>query len=339
MIGIWEDDPAVSTSAKAALRHAARIALIPLTWAYAAGAASHRAAYRAGVLRTTRASCPVISVGNLTAGGTGKTPVTAWLARQLTALGARPAVLHRGYGNDEQKLHARWNPDVPVYTGRARSDSAARAVADGANVLLLDDGFQHYALQRDLDIVLISAERWSVKPRLLPAGEWREFPSALSRAHVVAVTRRTASAAHAADVLESAALHAPRALRVQLALEGRGWRQWTAPPGTDIGEPPRNPGVLVAGIAQPAAFVEMASASGVQAVQRMIYRDHHAYDARDAERIRAAARGGPVFTTEKDAVKLAALAPDLDLRVFILDVVVERGEAALLQALRNMVPR
>jgi tetraacyldisaccharide 4'-kinase len=339
MIDLWEDGGGTSpaTSAvSAALLGAARTALMPLEWVYAAGAGLHRTAYRVGVLHAFRAACPVISVGNLTVGGTGKTPVTAWLARRLSDMGASPAVLHGGYGNDEQALHARWNPDVPVYAGRTRTTSAKRAVADGASVLLLDDGFQHYALLRDVDIVLVSAERWSAHPRLLPAGAWREPPSALGRAQVVAVTRRTATAPLAAHVLEQAARYAPGAVRIQLALEGRGWRQWTALPGTGTGEPPQTPGVLVAGVAQPAAFTEMAAAGGAHFLHRMIFRDHHAYDARDAERICAVARGGPVFTTEKDAVKLAVLAPDLDLWVLVLDVVVERGEAELLQTLQRV---
>jgi len=177
-----------------AARTAARILLAPLGLLYGGIAALRAWAYRHGVFATHAASAPVISVGNLTAGGTGKTPFTIRLVQHLLQAGRRPAILTRGYGAadpdraDEVQLLRRLLPDVPVYAGADRVMLAQRACGDGANVLILDDGFQHQRLRRNLDIVLIDATCPWGGGLPLPAGLLREFRSAIRRAHVVALT-------------------------------------------------------------------------------------------------------------------------------------------------------
>src|SRR5690348_7442624 len=128
---------------------------------------------------------PTLSVGNVTVGGTGKTPVAAWIAAELIDRGARPAIVLRGYGDDEPLVHARLNPDVPVIVAPDRLEGIARAAASGADVAVLDDAFQHRRAQRTADIVLVSAERWTRTPRLLPAGPWRESLRALRRTSMI----------------------------------------------------------------------------------------------------------------------------------------------------------
>jgi tetraacyldisaccharide 4'-kinase len=329
MNGLWRDE------ANLALR-AVRAALTPLELSYTAGAAAHRAAYRRGWRRTARAGCPVISIGNLRVGGAGKTPVAAWLARWLRERGERPALLHGGYADDEPRLHAHWNPDVPVYTGRDRSASGVRALTEGATVLVLDDGFQHYALARDLDIALVPAESWHEHPHLLPAGAWREPPRALARADAVAITRRTSTAATAVHVLHEALRYSPLAFGLVFALHARGWRRWGAP-HTERSAVAPQARVLVAGVAEPQSFAELARANGADTDVHLFFRDHHAYSSSDAARIRATARGQAVLTTEKDALKLAAVAPDLDVWVLDLEVVLERGVGELTRSLDKVL--
>ena len=180
---------------------------------YRAAASAHRTSYEWGLLRRRQLPCPVVSIGNLTVGGTGKTPLTEWTAQWLHRQGWRVVVLSRGYGGspgerpkvastgegpltdwravgDEAYLLANRLNGVPVVVGRNRYTSGAFACAKfGAQVLVLDDGFQHHALHRDSDIVLIDATRPFGHGALLPRGTLREPLHALRRAQVIVLTR------------------------------------------------------------------------------------------------------------------------------------------------------
>lgn len=295
--------------------------------------AYHRA-YDLGLLPTSRSNLPTISIGNLAVGGSGKTPVTRWLVDQLLARRERPAILHGGYGDDEPALHRLWHPAVPVLAGRDRAASAAQAAQQGATVLLLDDGFQHRKLRRDLDIVLVAAERWTARPRLLPRGPWREPPGALRRARLVAVTRKTAPAVKAEAVAHALAARAPHAGILRLAIVPAGWRRWNEAGPATVEEPR---GVAVCGVADPELFLGNARESGARIEGALVYPDHHAFGAADVARIRGAAGDGVVLTTEKDAVRLAG--SGLPLLVLEQRVELEAGwpalEAELDRALRG----
>ncbi len=170
-----------------------RTVLRPLSFVYGFCVGVRNSLYDSSQLESQRAEIPVISVGNISVGGTGKTPVTAWLAQKLAAAGERPAIVLRGYGNDEPLVHAHLNPDVSVIVDAVRVRGVATAKAAGATIALLDDAFQHRSIQRDADIVLISAERWNEAMLMLPSGDLREPLSALGRASFVIVTRKSAS--------------------------------------------------------------------------------------------------------------------------------------------------
>ncbi len=157
------------------LSGAARALLWPAELLFAALSASSGARKARGAGHT---AVPTVSVGNLTVGGTGKTPVAAWFASRLRARGFTPALLLRGYGDDEPLVHARLNPDIPVLVDPERRRSGKRALAQGATALVLDDAFQHRQMPRDLDVVLVSADAWDGRVRLLPAGPFREPLSA-----------------------------------------------------------------------------------------------------------------------------------------------------------------
>lgn len=308
------------------------ILLMPAQVAYHMIIALRNFAYDRGLLRVGTAPMPVVSVGNLSVGGTGKTPFTAWVVDQMERRGTHPAILHGGYGDDEPTLHRRWHPDVPVEAGRDRVSGAKTAAARGADVAVLDDGFQHRRLARQLDIVLIAAEDWTRDMRLLPRGPWREPVAALRRADIIVITRRT--------------MTGPMARRVALDVEDRigekpiaiaylrpaGWTRGGRPIG-----PPDRPALALAAIARPERFVTNAEEAGARIAEVMIYPDHHAFTRQDAQFILDRAGLRPIVTTAKDAVKLVEPMREDD--VWVLEQVVEfdSGEDWLQSLLDQLV--
>jgi len=283
--------------------------------------AAARGAYASGVARTQRAAAPVISVGNLAMGGTGKTPLVAAISRFLAAHGARPAILTRGYRRrdrsprlvlpgdpapsweevgDEPALLARLLPDVAIAVDADRARGAATALREaGASVLVLDDGFQHWRLARDLDIVAVDAadplcER---RPR-------RERPDALARADLaVAVDAGHDAIAEALPLL---AAHAPGLRLVGLALR---------PSAVVLGDERRPCEWLrgrrvlpFAAIAAPERFFATLEALGAEFGEAYSFPDHHACTRGELDTVlaRAAALEALPIATAKDAVKLAA---------------------------------
>jgi tetraacyldisaccharide 4'-kinase len=322
---------------------AARAALAPAELLFRAGVVARGALYDAGVARARHLGAPALGVGNLTVGGTGKTPVAAWASAQLRARGARPALLLRGVGGDEAQVHALLNPDVPVVADPDRVRGAARAVADGANALVLDDAFQHRRARRDVDLVLVSAERGVGAVRLLPAGPFREDLRALRRASMVVVTRKSAPAAEAERVADALARRCEVAV-VQLALDAV--RQWPGADTTGGGGRAASGGggeerplafldgrdvLAVSGVGDPDAFVRQLVQARARATPAR-FADHHAYTPADVSALVArAARGITIVTTLKDAVKLGPLWPRTAPPLWYVSqrVTVERGGAAL----------
>jgi tetraacyldisaccharide 4'-kinase len=291
-------------------------------------------AYRAGSLvhrvlaRPAQASVPVISVGNLTVGGAGKTPVAALLASRLAQKGRRPAVLSRGYGRrgrapllvspdsrvqdvgDEPLLLARRG--LTVFVGPGRALLARIAVQRGADVLVLDDGLQHHALARDLDIVVADASNAFGNGRLLPRGPLREPPGALRRVRngLLWLTRcdfprdPTVARLPAWPTVESQYL---------AAADLRGKRVF-----------------LFAGIARPGSFEATARALGAQIAGARWFRDHHFYSPDDLRSLRSAAAGALLVTTEKDLLRIDQ--PE-GICAVPVEVQILRGEDALESAL------
>jgi len=305
--------------------------LFPAEAAYRAGVDARNRAYDSGSLRSFAADVPVISVGNVAVGGTGKTPFSSWLARQVQAHGARPAILHGGYARDEPELHRRWTPDIPVIVGRDRLESARRAAEQGATVLILDDAFQHRRLRRNLDIVLLAAERWHAQARVLPRGPWREPADALRRAGLVVVTRKTASVADAVRVMSDVA-RLTSAPVIRVALHANGWRHQAVAVAA-----PDGPALAVSGLAEPRLFAEGARAAGAAVATVLSFPDHHEYTAADAARILDAAAGRPIVTTEKDWTKLDRLLDPAQVWLLTQEVVVEEGMEALTTSLARVL--
>jgi tetraacyldisaccharide 4'-kinase len=277
-------------------------ALSPAQVAFDAVSAVRRALYRHGLFRVERAGPIVLSVGNLTVGGTGKTPVAAMLARELRRRGRQVTVALRGYGTDEVALHRRWNPDVPVFTAPRRIEAVRLAAADGADVVVLDDGFQHLAVARDLDVVLVSSEQWIAYPghRTLPRGPYREPPTGLARADLVIVTERVVGEEALGGVVADVKRYAPNVpVLVVRLVPGR----WMTLDGHDS-SPPEGGVLAVAGIADPESF--QTSLGHVLDVDPELvpFADHHEFTDAEIADLERRAGGRTLVTTEKDAVRL-----------------------------------
>jgi tetraacyldisaccharide 4'-kinase len=291
-----------------------------------------------------RLPCPVVSVGNLVVGGSGKTPVVLALAELLRQSGERPAVLSRGYARrhagrdvvivsdgervlepversgDEPQMLARALAGVPVLVAAERFRAGREAVARfGATVLLLDDGFQHVQLARDVDLLLVSPA--DLQEQVLPSGTLREPLASAAAAHAVLVPGAAADAGRVSSAL---------GIRPAFHLTAR-----YLPP-----EPVGNAGapasvdrtgviVAVAGIARPQRFFEALREQGWRVGQAIAFPDHHWYTARDIAAVQTAARDAGtrvVMTTEKDAVRLAGAAGELTWMALPMRVSVEPAE-------------
>jgi tetraacyldisaccharide 4'-kinase len=320
-----------------------KIALFPLTlasWAYAAAAGLRSPA-------VFRAPVPAISVGNVVAGGAGKTPVTLEIARRLLERGRKAAILSRGHGRrgredlevsaatpsdqagDEPALLKERLPGALVLVGPRRASLAARAASDGAEVLVLDDGLQHLSLARDLDVVVMDASNPLGNGKRLPRGPLREQPSSAFRRAgsrgLLWLTRCDLPRDRRTDALVAAAREAGMRGPVESAYA-------TAAP---IG---KEAVFLFAGIGRPASFEALVRSAGASVAGARWFPDHHRYSSADLQALRqaAAAQGATrLLTTEKDLVRIPpgdrdALPP---IEAVPIDLRILSGEDALLSAL------
>jgi tetraacyldisaccharide 4'-kinase len=300
--------------------------------------------YERSLFKIHESAIPVVSVGNLSVGGTGKTPFAAWLAAELARRGARPAIVLRGYGGDEPLVHARLNPAIPVIIEPRRAEGIARAAQIGATVAVLDDAFQHRSAEREIDIVLVAAEQWEPRLRVLPAGPWREPLSALNRASLAVITQKTAVDSRVTDVREAVARAAPTVQQAvvrftlsELRSEAMGTERRALP----LSVLESRPVVAIAGVADPAAFFEQLTQAGA-IVTPISFPDHFRYSPPDVERILAAidAAESMVVSTLKDAVKLAPLWPASVRALWYVSqtLQVESGGEALDRILSRLAP-
>lgn len=312
------------------------VALWPAERLFSTAADLRNRAYDRGWLSSERAPVPVVSIGNLSVGGVGKTPFAAWAAERFASWGWSPAIVLRGYGEDEVLVHRELNPGVPVFAATRRAVAVARAADAGCGVAILDDGFQHRALDRDLDVVLLSAEAWRASRRLLPRGPWRESFSALGRADVVVVTRKSEPAEQSLEIAGELRGLARGTVIATCHLAPTG----LAPlhPGASASAAVEGGSVLaVASLGDPRAFASQLEMMGAH-VELMAFPDHHPFEHADAQAMRARAGDRPIVMTRKEAVKLRPLLPE-SVAALVLGqrVVLETGEEALLEALRAAV--
>ncbi len=315
--------------------------LAPVGALYGAILALRALFYRLGIKRTERLPKPVISVGNLAVGGTGKTPLTLWLAQWYIARGKRVVVLSRGYGGsregetaivadgrqillsaaeagDEPVLLARAVPGLMVVIGRDRAVAGRLAMAQlQPDIFLLDDGYQHLRLARDLNILVLDATRPFGNGRPLPAGGLREWPTAARRADLVVLTRDSATAVSTDDL---PALPVVRTRHQLISLTRLG-AETTAPLASLLDTRL----LAFAGIADPAAFFAALTAAGLTLAAEYALADHQVYTeqlidelCRERDRVGATC----LVTTAKDAVKLLPWAERLG-RVEVANLTLE----------------
>ena len=345
------------------MRDLAAILLSPLGAAYRAGMAVRGALYGRGLLASADAGVPVVCVGNLTLGGTGKTPMVALVASALRDAGRRPAIVSRGYrratppgelvvvsdggplladpaaAGDEPVLLASMLPGVAVAVCADRARAARELVGRGlCDCVVLDDGFQHLALRRDADLVLVDATRDLARLRMFPAGTLREPPHALARAAAVVHTRAGGSPDHSAANRALVAARFPA--MPQFTARFIADRVTEGPDGgTDV-PPDALPGHLLAfaGIAHPDPFFAAARALAPR-VDTLPLPDHAAYDAATIDRVIRAARDAgtaDLLTTAKDAVKLRGVMPPDGMRLLVLH---QRVEVEPLDGFRAVLAR
>ncbi|MCH7867550.1 MAG: tetraacyldisaccharide 4'-kinase [Myxococcales bacterium] len=328
-----------------------------LSWGYGLLAFADRTRYLRGWKKRRRVDARVISVGSLVVGGSGKTPMASWLAERLHRRGHKVALLSRGYGGrpggrplgghaeqsvtvvsdgqhvltgpertgDEPFMLAGQAAGVPVVVSQDRGVAALRAIsAYGADVLILDDGFQHYRLQRDLDLVIFDAEFGAGNGHLLPRGPLRESLRGLQRADAIGEVDGALPEA----ITRAISRHAPEAFRFRAQRRPVSLRNLDA---TAVVSPDVLRGMkvgIIAGIARPESLRQTLCALGAEIVAERMFRDHHRYREQN---FRGLTEQASVWiTTEKDAVKmLPGWTAGVDLRVLAVRIAVAEDDALI----------
>lgn len=309
---------------------------------------ARRLFYRIGLLRSVKFPCPVVSVGNITAGGTGKTPLVEYLARWFARKNFRTVILSRGYGrrdgnggDDEELLAGMELENVARLAGPDRVALGRKALAEyRADLLILDDGFQHYPIQRTLDIVTVDATDPFAGGRLIPRGLLRESPAALRRADLLVLTRTDQAVPEALEALRAElgpaveTVHRPVQVR---SLQDRKRRDLEWLRGRRV--------YAFCGVGNPLAFMRTLDAVGATVVKSRLFPDHHPYSPDDVRRMGAEAQefmAEAMVTTEKDTARLDPGDFDMPLLALRVEIEVTRHEELLedrLLAVAREIPR
>jgi tetraacyldisaccharide 4'-kinase len=338
--------------------------LAPIAALYRVATRLRNHAYDSGWLESHSVGCPVISVGNLTAGGTGKTPVVAFLVGECLKLGLKPGIISRGYRSridassggvaevttsssdsasafgDEPSWLARQFPQVPVFVGRDKIASAKSMLAHHrVELIIADDAFQHRRLRRDYDIVLLDASEpsWHYLP--LPMGRMRDGFAELKRAKSVFITKTNLAATSQLPELRRivSLFGATRVFEFESRVSGFSKIESQGSRLAQESLIPKNGKVLLfSGIARPSTFPKLLN--GYDVIDHMIFPDHHEYTAEDLQKI--ASRAGSlgvdfVITTEKDGIKFKSWQPEIDVWVAILEIQLSQESVAKIGDLRE----
>jgi tetraacyldisaccharide 4'-kinase len=288
-----------------------RVLLWPVSLLYGQLARLRVWLYEKGIFQQRRLGKPVISVGNLTVGGSGKTPMVIWLAQRLMSEGKRVGILSRGYrgsggtSDEIELMKSRLQGSAFFGAGSNRFENGKK-IEGNVDVFLLDDGFQHLALARDMDILLVDASQSLARQALLPTGRLREPVSAMARADILVFTRSETVAGTGAAIEEMQGFPVFSAATRLVGFRHFGGDSRITPTEL-IGA---GPFYAFCGIGNPRAFFQDLQNWKVPLADRCEFPDHHRYDARDARELeQAAQRAGAkaLLTTEKDAQNLAGV--------------------------------
>jgi tetraacyldisaccharide 4'-kinase len=321
--------------------------LPPLSLLYGAVTRTRLSLYRRGTFHTTKLARPVISIGNITTGGTGKTPLVEWVARTLAAHGKKVCILTRGYGRKDPHLQVIVSDGYGVLaspaeagdepyllatklTGQAAVISSADRIAAGEEAIkdfgtecfVLDDGFQHLRLARDLNVVTIDATNPWGGGRLLPHGRLREAPEVLSRADCVVITR-----CDQARGIEELQTEIARLIRERPVFrsEMRPVRVVTMKNGSEtLGAPARVAAFCAVG--NPGSFFDNVRRQGFEIELQRSFPDHHVYSQSEIDSLIKDAGASSLITTAKDAVKLRTLSFSVPCYVMEIEIAIENAE-------------
>jgi tetraacyldisaccharide 4'-kinase len=318
--------------------------------------------YRCGLAKRKRLHAAVISVGNITVGGTGKTPLVLYLADKLKQQNKKVAVLTRGYrrkkkglvelsgettsktnwkdSGDEPYLLAQRLIDVPIIVGRRRDRAGEYAVAKfGSEILILDDGFQHWRLSRDSDIVVIDSSNPFGNGKLLPAGILREPLAALKRADLFVLTK-TDQAENKAGLIARLRKHNPEAELVESVYQIRSVKNLADGSSLDIERLRNRKTLAFSGIGNPSSFENSLKQLKVRILRHRVFRDHYAYGRKDIMELIKQARALEadfIITTEKDSVRIPLVkSSEVPFYVLKIDLKITSGEETLLKRIGGL---
>lgn len=316
-----------------------------LSYVYSFGIRVIELAYICGIRKVYAAPLLVVSVGNLTLGGTGKTPVVVLISDHYKERGKKPAVLTRGYGNDESRMLAGELNGVPVYTGQDRLKSALLAAKDKRDIAILDDGFQHRRLRRDLNILLIDGRNLFGNGFIFPRGVLREPIGSAERADLIIVTKTNNLSEDRIREIKEYAVMVSGNKPVVIAKHSPV--SFTDNGGSILGlDEIRGREIFaVSGIADPVYFDDILTGLGAKIKKRFFYQDHHKYTQSDIDRISAEGKSlgiDLIVTTAKDLVKIK----DLDIsgisnKLLVLNIRIEitEGKENLIAGLDSVFGR
>lgn len=338
--------------------------LMPLSWLYRAVIWIRNNCFTSGIFKQKRLPCTVISIGNIVAGGTGKTPAVTAIAKQLQNQGFQVAILLRGYkrhssenitvvsdgenrlcsreeSGDEADMLARQLPNIPIVVGKQRY-LTGKAALDRfkSDVIILDDGFQHRQLARDVDILTIDTTQPYGTGALLPIGTLREPTTAIQRAHIILLTRTDAIATKIADLKAELNQLAPNTPILESVHQPTSlyWLNQTDEHSIMPIENLTGKRLLaVCGIGNPDAFVATLKKYNPEAIGLLAFPDHHVYTESDLQKIheqKQQCEAEWVITTQKDEQKLASLFTELPIVVLAIELVITDREGVLKKALQ-----
>jgi tetraacyldisaccharide 4'-kinase len=317
--------------------------------------------YRLGIFKQRKLKAKVISIGNITVGGTGKTPLVIYLARKLSERGKNPAILTRGYGRKKKEMVELTNdvyqglnwedagdepfvmagrlPDVPILVSKDRVVTGHHATRKfGSHVLILDDGFQHLKLFRDLDIVVIDATNPFGDGRLLPAGILREPLSSLKRADVFVLTK-TDQASGKEELMQTIREYNPRAPVVESVYRIRSVVNFFHDSFVEPKDIENKKALAFSAIGSPSSFEKSLKKLKIHLLKHRRFRDHHPYSSKEISDLVREAKGLEadfLITTEKDSVRIPLIKePEIPIYVLKIDLTVTQGEQTLLNKIEG----
>lgn len=301
-----------------------------------------RVAYENGKSQRKKLPVPVVSIGNLTWGGTGKTPLVEFIARRLAERGRKVLILTRGYGHDESEQMKHHMPDVLIGVGKNRYETACElAKKHPVDIAILDDGLQHFRLQRDLEIVTINALNPFGNGKLLPRGILREPLETLSRAHLVVISHSNLiSNENLEKIKTEIRTHAPQAGMVETFLEPLFFYRAKKKVRVPLNKLENQKVTTFSGVGVPRSFQLMLARLQIRPLRNFEFPDHHPFsesDLKEIKEVSTSSSASEIITTEKDFFRCQNLIAELNPLVLAARLRIASGEGILMQKLARLL--